>query len=71
LSSEPENFDPLNPGWFLQWAVDRAVDENPGKNIVVLRENGAHLFSVNGEGNTGAVTLVTDGENLHCQVYEA
>jgi hypothetical protein len=70
LSSEIEHFDLLNPSWFLQWAVDRTIEENPGKDILVVNEQGDHLFTAKGEGNTGFVTLETDSKNLHCRIHE-
>jgi hypothetical protein len=70
MSEKTPLFDPLNPGWFLQWAVDRTIEENPGKDILIVSEQGDHLFTAKGDGNNGFVTLETDSENLHCRVHE-
>lgn len=70
----PQNnpiFDPLNPGWFLQWAIDRATEENPGMGAIVRNEDGEDLFKVEGEGSTGYVILRTDKNRLHCEITEA
>jgi hypothetical protein len=32
----PNGFwEPLNPGWFLQWAVEDEVRKNPNRNVTV------------------------------------